>query len=176
MVLMSALNQFIPFIPPIILKISVPILAMLPFIEIGLAIPYGIIIVGLTPFEAAALALTGHIIAILIVTPLIYKHGESLEQKHSLIKKLINHARKVRLDRFFGIRELGIIAFIALPLPIGGIWYALPAAFIFNVPKKKTIFCAIVGSILGSIQFTLLWTGVFGLIKLWFFNTIEAPF
>src|SRR3989344_9400944 len=176
MVLISAISQFIPFIPPVILKLSVPVLAMIPFVEIGLAIPYGIIVAGLTPFEAAALALTGHIVAILIVTPLIYKHGISLEQKHSLIKKLINHARKVRLDRFFGIRELGIIAFIALPLPIGGIWYALPAAFIFNTPQKKTITCAIIGSVLGSIQFTLLWTGVFSLIKLWVLSTVEVPF
>lgn len=173
---MSALNQFIPFVPPIILKISVPILAMLPFFEIGLAIPYGILIAGLTPFEAALLALIGHVFAILLVTPLIYKHGSSLEQKNKLVRKIIAHAKKIKLDRFLGIRELGIIAFIALPLPIGGIWYALPAAFIFNIPQKKTIACAIIGSVLGSIQFTLLWTGVFSLIKLWFFNTVEAPF
>ncbi len=165
-----------PFIPPVVLKLSVPILAMIPFVEIGLAIPFGIIVAGLTPFEAAIFALIGHIIAILIITPLIYKHGSSLEKKHTLIKQLINHARKVKLDRFFGIRELGIIAFIALPLPIGGIWYAIPAAFIFNVPQRNAIISALIGSALGAIQFALLWTGVFGLIKLWFFNTVDAPF
>lgn len=176
MPLLSAVSQFIPFVPPEVLKISVTILAMLPFVEMGMAIPYGIIIAGLEPHEAAILALTGHVIATLIITPLIYKHGYAWADKYDLIQQLINHASKIKLDRFFGVRELGIIAFIALPMPIGGIWFTIPAAFILNVKQRTAIICAIIGSILGSIQFTLLWTGVFGLIKTWLLNNSYNPF
>lgn len=159
-----------PLINPFWFKFLIPFIVWLPFVELGWGIPLGLIFSKLPTWQVAILAFCGHATGIFILANLMYHYLTNFENHHPVVKHFINRASKIKLDRFLGKKELGIIALIALPLPVGGMWVAIPAAFIFNVPKRNAIIAAIIGSALGTIQFTFVSKMVLNAIN-YFINT-----
>jgi len=58
---------------------------------------------------------------------------------------------------------LGLVVFVAIPLPGTGVWTGSLAAYIFGIKKRKTILALIIGGLL-SIMITLLPS--LGLVKI----------
>ena len=144
-------------INPVFFKFLIPFIVWIPFVELGVGIPLSLVLSKLPAWQVAILAFCGHATGIVILTYLVYHYFANFENRHPLIKHFFDKASKIKLDRFLGKKEFGIVAMLSLPLPMGGMWFAIPAAFIFNVPKKNALIAALIGSALGTIQFTFVW-------------------
>ncbi|OHA47085.1 MAG: hypothetical protein A3A80_01530 [Candidatus Terrybacteria bacterium RIFCSPLOWO2_01_FULL_44_24] len=150
-----------------ILKVFVPFVVMMPFVEMPWGVPFALIIAKLELLPAAVLLLGGHFTLILILSHVLYKHGLDFAEKHILAKKIISRAQKINLERFKGIPELGVIAIMAFPLPVTGAWFAIPAAFMLNIKKRRAIAVAMLGSVMAMTQGLLIWTGIYKIILPW---------
>ncbi len=76
--------------------------------------------------------------------------------------KYVSKVRK-KAKPYLGWGLIGLIAFVALPLPGTGIWTGSLAAYIFGIRKKKAILALLIGGVF-SVLITL--TMSLG-IKLW---------
>ena len=142
------------------------VIAMLPISELRGAIPYGITIGGLSWQEAYVLAVIGNFVPVL---PILWFVGPVSEK-----------LRRIRLfDRFFDwlfartrrkgklierFEMLGLVLFVAIPLPVTGAWTGTLAAFLFGVRKKLAIPAIILGICIAGAVVTLATTGV---VRFW---------
>ena len=55
---------------------------------------------------------------------------------------------------------LGLILFVAIPLPITGAWTGCVAAFLFGVRKRWAVACIAAGVLIAGVIVTLASTGV----------------
>ncbi len=141
------------------------LLSMLPIAELRGALPWGIL-VGKVPFwKAYPLAVLGNLVPIV---PLLL-----------LLDPLSTALRRIPLfDRFFEwlfertrrrgtvverYEALGLMIFVAIPLPVTGAWTGTVAALLFGIPFRKALLAISAGvCIAGAIVTTLTLAGVVG--------------
>ncbi len=147
-------------------EVATFVIAMLPISELRGAIPYGITIGGLSWQEAYVLAVIGNFVPVLPILCYIGPVSDKL--------------RRIRLfDRFFDwlfartrrkgklierFEVLGLVLFVAIPLPVTGAWTGTLAAFLFGVRKKLAIPSIILGICIAGAVVTLATTGV---VRFW---------
>ena len=143
------------------------LLSMLPVSELRGAIPYAIA-QGI-PWQQA------YIVSVLanfaVVVPVVFLLGPASEW--------LRHIRF--FDRFFTwlfartrrkgklierFETLGLILFVAIPLPITGAWTGAAAAFVFGVRKLPALMAIFIGICIAGVIVTLATTGVIGFIGL----------
>lgn len=148
----------------------VAIIAALPVVELRLAIPYGIWNMHLDGMTVLLTAVIGNLLPVL---PLLY-----------LLEPISNRLRRFRLwKKFFDwlfertrrkskiiekYELLGLIAFVAIPLPMTGAWTGCIAASLFGLNKKFSFLAITAGVIIASlIVYTLTITtkGYFGYVR-----------
>jgi uncharacterized membrane protein len=141
------------------------ILAMLPISELRGAIPYAI--AHGVPWQ------TAYIVSVLAnfaaVIPVLY-----------LIGPISEWLRGIRIfDRFFEwlfartrrrgklierFEVLGLILFVAIPLPVTGAWTGAAAAFVFGVRKPLALAAIFLGICIAGVVVTLATTGTISFI------------
>ncbi len=123
-------------------EVATVIVAMLPIFELRGAIPLALGVFGLNVWQAYFLAVLGNIIP---VVPLLLFLGPVSE-----------YLRRFEIwDRFFTwlfartrrrselverLEVIGLILFVAVPLPVTGAWTGTAAAFLFDIPFKPSSF------------------------------------
>ena len=143
------------------------VLAMLPISELRGAIPYAIA-QGIPWPQAYVVSVLANFIA---VVPVVYLLGPVSEWlRHvDLFDRFFNwlFARTRRkgklIERF---EALGLILFVAIPLPVTGAWTGAAAAFVFGVRKPLALVCIFTGICIAGVIVTLATTGVIGFIGL----------
>jgi uncharacterized membrane protein len=65
------------------------------------------------------------------------------------------------VERF---KALGLVLFVAIPLPVTGAWTGTVAAFLFGIPLKYAIPCILLGILIAGCVVTLAVMGVIGFI------------
>ena len=138
------------------------VLAMLPVSELRGAIPYAVGVAGMSWQKAYVIAVIANFIPVL---PIFY-----------LIGPISDYLRKVPLfDRFFTwlfararrkgklierFEILGLVLFVAIPLPVTGAWTGTIAAFVFGVKKRVALPSIFLGICIAGVVVTLAVTGV----------------
>lgn len=147
-------------LPP---RIMVLLVAMLPFSELRGAIPLAIKVYGLTPIEAFILGVVGNIIPVIF---LLFLLGP-LEKRLRIIKvfdmffdRLFHRTRKKHSERIDRYGALGLVTFVAIPLPITGAWTGVAAAYVFDIKKRYAFPAIVAGVLLAGIVVTLATLGV----------------
>jgi len=133
-------------------------MAMIPITEIRASIPVGITVYDMSIVSAFFWSVMGNIIigaiVLKIVEPLIWfiiKHFSSLERFwHRYIERL----RTKNEAKFNKWGSLALIAFVAIPLPMTGVFSGAIAASIFQVPAIRAIVLLSIGSFVSGILVT----------------------
>lgn len=129
---------------------------MVPVIELKGGIPFGVAM-GLPLFTATIIAIAGNIlIAVILVFLLkpVLKHlgkfGKSLENRFQ--------KKSAKVAGFWGV-----MLFVAIPLPLTGVWTGSALSVFCNLPKRYAILSVSLGAVICGLCVTLLTLGVISL-------------
>jgi len=142
------------------------VLAMLPISELRGAIPYAVTIGGLPWQEAYIIAVIGNFVPVI---PILFAIGTVSDKlrRIPLFDRFFDwlFARTRRKGRLIERFEaLGLILFVAVPLPVTGAWTGALAAFLFGVRKSLAIPAILAGICIAGVVVTL---ASLGIISLW---------
>ena len=143
-------------------EVTTAVLAMLPVSELRGAIPYAVLVGQMHWAEAYVIAVAANFVP---VVPIIY-----------LVGPLSVWLRRWRTcDRFFDwlfartrrkgklierFEALGLMLFVAIPLPMTGAWTGCVAAFVFGVRKRVALPVIFAGICIAGVIVTLASVGV----------------
>jgi uncharacterized membrane protein len=145
----------------------ITIIAAMPVVELRLAIPYGIVKMGMAVKTVFIFSLLGNMLPVL---PLLYL----LEPVSKLLRKIKT------LDKFFiwlfertrkrskvveQYELFGLMILVAIPLPLTGAWTGAIAAFLFGLEKKASFFAIGLGVLIAAVIVTILTVGLQGLFS-----------
>jgi uncharacterized membrane protein len=133
-------------------------ISMVPLIEQRGAIPVGIIGYNINPLLVFVVSLLGSFIP----APFIYlffnkiliwmKKIKKLDKFTDFVDKKIQKGSK-KLEKY---KEIGLIAFVGIPLPTTGLWTGTAAAAFLGLDFKKSMICVFLGGILSAVIITVL--------------------
>lgn len=141
------------------------LLAMLPVFELRGAIPVGNKVLGLPLAEAAALSVLGNMLPIVPILLLLGPASAWLSGI-PLFRRFFDwlFARtRSKSDLVRRYELVGLMLFVAVPLPMTGAWTGAVAAFLFGIgfwPALGAIFLGVL--IAGAIITTLVLLGIWG--------------
>jgi uncharacterized membrane protein len=149
--------------------IVVLIIAILPIIELRGAIPTGILFLHLNPVLVVLISIIGNMLPIFFIL-FLFKFFEKLLRKIKIFDKFFDWLFKRTLAKSKDIeqyQELGLMIFVAIPLPMTGAWTGALAAYLLNLSYIKSLvyifFGVLIASAIVSVftliltNFTLIW-------------------
>jgi uncharacterized membrane protein len=139
-------------------EIIVVIIAALPIIELRGAIPVAINIFHIPWYWAFLLAVTGNMLPVPMLL-LFFAYLEKLLSKTKFGKKLIQWAleRARRPNALIKKYErIGLIIFVAIPLPVTGAWTGSIAAFLCGIKYKYSFLAILTGVLIAGVIVTCL--------------------
>ena len=162
-ILREQLLQYFEQLPP---PLAVFLVAMLPVFELRGAIPAGYAMGMESPLMIYLLAVLGNFVPVL---PILLGLGpaERYLRRFKIFDRFFDWLFKRTVSRSDIIRKyesLGLILFVAIPLPMTGAWTGCVAAYLFKLPLRLAIPCIILGILIAGVVVTLVSQGV---ISLW---------
>jgi len=140
---------------------------MTPIGELRLAIPVGILQYHMNIFLVYVIAVFGNIIpSILIiylapsVVAVLRGRSKSLDKFFNWVFLRTRTKTKKYIDKY---GALGLMLFVAIPLPNTGAWTGSIAAWLFGLDKKIAVLYTFLGILLAGVIVTLLTLGTLGM-------------
>ena len=155
-------------LPP---EIAVLLLSMIPVTELRAAIPIGIEVYNIIWWKVWIYAVIGDFIpAIFILYAVPRMHDWLLQQKFigAVFRKKIEQAQKAFQGKYAKYGAIALVVFVGIPLPLTGSWTGSLAAFIFNIPFKKSWPLIFVGVCMAATLVTLITLFAGGAIRVLF--------
>lgn len=154
------LKDLLDALPP---PVAVVVAAMLPVLELRGAIPFARVL-GLGAMPAFVWAVIGNLIPIPFILWWLEPVTNWAEQRwpalHRFLERLFASTRRRHTARFDRLRDLALITFVAIPLPITGGWSGALAAFVFGVERKRALMLIAVGVVIAGVIVSLITSGV----------------
>jgi uncharacterized membrane protein len=119
-------------------SICVILMAMIPFGELRTSIPFAMAIYKMGVLQAFALSVMGNMLPVVPLLLFLDPVSNWL-RKYSIFDRFFSwlFARTRRYDdRMQKYGSLGLIPFVAIPLPITGAWTACAVAFVFGISSR----------------------------------------
>jgi uncharacterized membrane protein len=164
------IENFINLVSDLPKEVITLLVATLPISELRGAIPWALsappVGGGLTWPTAYLFAVIGNFIPVIPILLLLEPVSRRL-RKYRVFDRFFNWLFKRTRKRGRMIERyevLGLILFVAIPLPITGAWTGAVAAFIFGIPLKHAIPCIFLGILLAGVVVTLACLGVIGFV------------
>ncbi len=148
-------------------ELAVFIIAMLPIVELRGAIPVGINFYHMVWYKAALISIVGNMVPIFLILFLLDKIAGVLS-KIKIFEKfftwLFNRTRrKSKLIEEY--ETIGLMLFVAIPLPMTGAWTGSIAAFLLGIKYFDAIVAIFFGILIASVVVTTLsLLGIWGAI------------
>lgn len=164
---MSLVN-WMESLPP---ELATFVLACLPLSELRGAIPVAIGVYKLPVWSALLWAVLGNLTPIPVILGFLEPVSNFLRQRsrvcEGFFRWLFARTRR-RGDPYFRLyKELGLVLFVAVPLPMTGAWTGSVAAFIFGLSRGRSFFLITLGVLIAAIVVTSATLGVSWLAFLW---------
>ena len=145
------------------------IIAAIPVIEVRGSVPIAIELFGMKPAEAAWLSFVGSAVPAVLL-PLILAPLEAPLRRHSrLCDRVFDwvevHVGKRYTEGYRALGALGLTAFIAVPLPVTGVWTGSLAAWLFKIPKRWAVPAIMVGTAISTAIVTATTLGFFAVLR-----------
>ncbi len=147
-------------------EMKVFLIAMVPIFELRGAIPIGVLSYQLPLWKVAPIAVAGNMVPIFFIL-LFFDFVTKLFFKVPFLKKLLEaiFARTRRKSEvIIKYEEIGLMLFVAIPLPITGAWTGSLAAYLFGFKFWKSIsyifFGVLIAAVVVSFLTTLKWVGL----------------
>ncbi len=143
-------------------------IAMLPIVELRASIPIAILTLHLSWPEAVLFSIIGNMIPIPFILLLLGPVSRFLS-RWSMFDRFFRwlFARTLRKSRAVERYEaIGLILFVAIPLPVTGAWTGSVAAYLFGLPMRRSLICIFLGVCISATAVTLLTLGSLGAVRL----------
>lgn len=160
---MTALLQWFQGWPP---EVVTMIVAALPIVEVRGAVPLALEVLGLPAWRGALAAFVGSALPA-VVLPLVLERFEAPCRRYlPVCRRLFDwtgaHVERRYTERYRALGFIGLALFVAVPLPMTGVWTGALAAWILRMEKRYAIPALILGTGMATIVVTLATLGVFG--------------
>ncbi|MFQ5554592.1 MAG: COG2426 family protein [Acidimicrobiia bacterium] len=137
----------------------VVLLAMTPIIELRGAIPVAQQLFDMSRWSAYWWSVLGNVIPVPLILWLFVPFVEWTERRweglHRLLVRLQVRTETHHARRFERLRDLALVTFVAIPLPITGAWTGSLAAVVFGVKRRRAIPLIGVGVMIAGLIVTL---------------------
>ena len=132
--------------------IWVILISILPWIELRGAIPVGIAL-GIDPLTTFAIAVTANI---LIFFPIYFMldHFYKYLRKYEFVRATVSKVRKKSGPRVRKYGFIGLVSFVAVPLPVTGAWTGTLIAWLMGIDPKKAFLAISLGVIIAGVLVT----------------------
>lgn len=144
-------------LPP---ELAVFILAMIPITELRASIPIGMTIFNLSAFSSFFFSVIGDVIPMFFIAWLLPAISKWSMKKWKFADKfftwLFSRTRKNFEKKYYTYGEIALMIFVAIPLPVTGVWSGALASFLFGIPKKRSTIFISAGVIIAGIVVTIL--------------------
>ena len=146
-------------------ELKVFLISMLPIFELRGAIPVGVLSYQLPYWKVVPLALAGNMVPIFFIL-LFFDFVTKLCFKFRFTRKILEmifrrtRSKSAIIEKY---EEVGLMIFVAIPLPITGAWTGSLAAYLMGLSFWKSIFFIFLGVCIASIVVSFLtslkWVG-----------------
>jgi len=130
------------------------LVAASPLVELRGAIPFAVFSLHLEPIRAFLISVIGNFIPII---PLLFfwKYFAAFLSRRSLYCRrffawFFTHTRRRHTNHFAVWKEIALLVFVAIPLPLTGAWSGTVAAFVFNVPLWRAALMIALGILIAG--------------------------
>jgi len=144
------------------------LIAMLPISELRGAIPWALWVGGLPWTTAYLLALLGNIIPVLPILGLLgpaerqFRRWPPMDRFFTWLFER-TRSRSSLVERY---EALGLMLFVAVPLPVTGAWTGCVAAYLFGIRRRYALPAIVAGVAIAGVVVTLAALGVIGGLRL----------
>jgi uncharacterized membrane protein len=145
-------------VPP---EFATMLIATIPIAELRVALPLSLIVYKLPLFSAFFWSVFGNILPVFFLVWLLGPIVNFLMKHFGFAEKFFgwwfkNVRRKFEKNSLkYGI-ELGLVIFVAIPLPLTGAWSGAVASFLFDIPPRRALFLIFCGVVAAGIIVTLM--------------------
>jgi uncharacterized membrane protein len=133
------------------------ILSMVPFTELRATIPLGILEYHIDPVTTFVLCVAGNMVPVPFILLLFHKVEEFLRRFgffNRLFDRLFDRTIR-RADRSIRrYEELGLFAFVAIPLPFTGAWTGSLIAYLFDLDFRMSLIVIFAGVLAAGVAVT----------------------
>ncbi len=140
------------------------LLSMLPVTELRATVPLGIAVLEKPPLQVFLLAVLGNVLPLLFLIPLLPLVFRFLYRWQPLCRLVERtRARGQQVERY---GALGLLLFVAIPLPGTGAWTGCLLAYLFGISKLHTAVMIPLGVIIAGAIMTLASMGALSLFRM----------
>jgi uncharacterized membrane protein len=140
-------------------ELIVFLISMTPVSELRGAIPLALTLYHLPWWKAFLISVIGNILIILPVIIFLEKSSELLMRKSKVLNSFFNwlfeRTRKKISKSYDKYRNLALLIFVAIPLPMTGAWTGSVAAYLLGLSKKEALVYIGLGVVGAGIIVTL---------------------
>mgnify|MGYP003977115767 FL=1 len=140
------------------------LLAMLPIAELRMSIPIALESFALPIWQALSLSVLGAFVPAVFIIYFIEPISKFLIKHFKWADKffdwLFNRTRKRFAHKYHIWGNIALMIFVAIPLPVTGVWTGSLAAWLFGIEKKSAFLFIALGAIISGVIVTLLTLGI----------------
>ena len=139
-------------------EVKVFLIAMIPIFELRGAIPIGVLSYDLPLWKVFPIAVAGNMVPIFLIL-LFFDLVTKICFKVPLLKKFLEavFARTRRKGELIEkYEEIGLMLFVAIPLPVTGAWTGSLAAYLFGLKFWKSILFIFLGVLIAGVVVSFL--------------------
>jgi uncharacterized membrane protein len=148
-------------------EVQVAVISMIPVFEQRASIPIGILGYDMNPLLVFAIAFFASLIPSPFIILFFNRLYEFLE-RYKIFKpiykflenKINKNSKKIEL-----YKEIGLILFVAIPLPTTGVWTGSLLTAVFRLERKKAFLCIMIGAFISATVITLVCLFIPGLFE-----------
>ena len=145
------------------------LIASLPVLEVRVAVPVAMEGFGLSMFSASFFGFLGSVVPAFLI-PTFLHWFEAPCRKHipwcaRALDWSAEHVERRYTERYRALGMIGLVGFVAVPLPMTGVWTGSLAAWLFRMKKRHAIPAIMVGAAISTVIVTLATMGVFGVLR-----------
>lgn len=134
-------------------------LSMLPITELRATVPIALQLYGLDVYTTWIVAVLGNAvpaIVLLLVMPRIHDWAINNKIIGGILRKKLESAEKHFAGKYTSYGAAALILFVGIPLPFTGAWTGSLAAFVFNIPFRKSFPLIFAGICLAATLMTII--------------------
>ncbi|MFC1887501.1 COG2426 family protein [Candidatus Cloacimonadota bacterium] len=139
-------------------EVKVFLIAMIPIFELRGAIPIGVLSYDLPLWKVFPIAVAGNMVPIFLIL-LFFDLVTKICFKIPFLKKILEavFARTRRKGKVIEkYEEIGLMLFVAIPLPVTGAWTGSLAAYLFGLKFWKSILFIFLGVLIAGVVVSFL--------------------
>lgn len=136
------------------------LLAMTPYGELRLSIPIAYLVYDLPLWQSYIISVIGNMVPPLIIMLLAEPFNEFIKNRSGFFGAkwaiTLNRVRTKFTHKYEKLGLVGLLLFVAVPLPTTGAWTAALIAFLFGFPFKKSLLMIFSGVLIAGLLISLI--------------------